>query len=74
MAVVVANEPIPSVSKKLVAAPTPSCSAVGKRPSVAGDSDFGAGARLTNRPGPTAEINGCQRAERHEQSCDRVHA
>jgi hypothetical protein len=38
-AVVVANEPIPSVSKKLVTAPTPICSGSGTRASVAGFAD-----------------------------------
>ncbi len=38
IAVVVANEPMPSVSKKLVTAPTASWPASGKRPSVAGES------------------------------------
>jgi hypothetical protein len=37
IAVVVANDPIPSVSKKLVIAPTPIESGVGKRASVAGE-------------------------------------
>ena len=38
MAVVVAKEPMPSVSKKLVTAPTASWPASGNRPSVAGES------------------------------------
>ena len=36
IAVVVANEPMPSASKKLVPKPTPICSGEGKRASVAG--------------------------------------
>jgi hypothetical protein len=35
-AVVVANDPMPSVSRKFVIAPTPICNGVGKRASVAG--------------------------------------
>ncbi len=38
MAVVVANDPMPSVSKKLVTPPTASWPASGNRPSVAGES------------------------------------
>ncbi len=37
MAVVVAKDPMPSVSKKFVTAPTAICVAVGRRASVAGD-------------------------------------
>src|SRR5919197_3692164 len=45
-AVVVANDPIPRVSKKFVTAPTPMCVAVGKRASAAGEVAAGFSRRM----------------------------
>jgi hypothetical protein len=54
-AVVVANDPIPSVSKKFVTAPTPTCTGV-TRASVGGDGVAGRSPRAarTTRPQPPA--------------------
>ena len=49
IAVVVANEPMPSVSRKLVTAPTPIDSGVGTRASVAGDAGAARRSPLTAR-------------------------
>ena len=69
-AVVVANEPMPSASKKLVPKPTPICSGVGKRASVAGLASgfplLGA-PRLRHGPCPESGKGDRQGAERREK-------